>query len=353
MTGQKELVDILSMTPEELVLWTKSMGLPAFRGKQLWNWMYKGADVGEMSNLPLSMRELICEKTLYALPKVAEKYVSAIDGTVKFLFELYDGQIVESVVMFYEHGISICISSQAGCRMGCRFCASTLHGKDRDLFPSEMLGQIIAAQRQIGKRISNVVMMGIGEPLDNYENVLTFLRLVGREEGLNIGARHISLSTCGVADKILLLAKENLQITLSVSLHAYDDEHRGAIMPVNHKWNIDALLSACAEYFRLTGRRISFEYTLIAGINDDEKGAAKLAELLHRYMGSMPVHVNLIPVNPVKERGFDRSSVAAVERFKNTLTAQGINATVRRKLGADINASCGQLRHQKREENGT
>ncbi len=215
-----------------------------------------------------------------------------------------------------------------------------------------MLGQIIVAQKEVGKRISNVVMMGIGEPLDNYDHVLRFLHLVSKEEGLNIGARHISLSTCGLADKIRMLQKENLQITLSVSLHAYDDRKRSAIMPINNKWNIDALLKACADYFKTTGRRISFEYTLISGVNDEPEGAEKLAALLHRYMGRMPVHVNLIPVNPVKERGFDRGSAEQIENFKNILIGHRINATVRRKLGADINASCGQLRHEKRRTAG-
>lgn len=342
--------DILSLFPEEVCAFMKENGHPSFRGKQLFDWMYKGTDIDLMSNLPEELRRFLKDNVLYALPKIREKYVSAIDGTVKFLFELYDGQLVESVVMYYEHGITICISSQAGCRMGCKFCASTLNGKDRDLLPSELLGQIIVAQKEIGERISNIVMMGIGEPLDNYDNVIRFLHLVGCESGLNIGARHISLSTCGLVDKIRMLEKENLQITLSISLHAYDDEHRSAIMPVNNKWNIDQLLTACADYFRATGRRISFEYTLISGVNDDEEGAVKLAALLHKYLGNMPLHVNLIPVNPVKERGFDRSGVKQVEKFKKTLISHKVNATVRRKLGADIDASCGQLRHRLRKE---
>lgn len=344
---ESEKTDLLSLTLPEVVQWVKTIGQPAYRGKQIYQWMYKGVAFSNMVNLPLSLRTMLAEKALDVLPKVKERYISSIDGTNKFLFELYDGQLVESVVMFYEHGLSICISSQAGCRMGCRFCASTLNGKDRDLLPSELLGQIIVAQREVGKRISNVVMMGIGEPLDNYDHVLRFLHLVSEEAGLNIGARHISLSTCGLVDKIRMLQKENLQITLSVSLHAYDDRKRSAIMPVNNKWNIDALLKACADYFKATGRRISFEYTLISGVNDDPEGAEKLAALLHRYMGRMPVHVNLIPVNPVKERGFDRGTTAQIENFKNTLIKHRINATVRRKLGADIDASCGQLRHEK------
>ena len=342
--------DILSLTAKELEQFVVDGGFPAYRAKQLTGWMYKGAPLDEMRNLPEDFKNYLRLAALYALPEVEEKYVSKIDGTVKFLYRLYDGQQIESVVMRYEHGLSICISSQAGCRMGCRFCASTLRGKDRDLLPSEMLGQIIVSSRQIGERISNVVMMGIGEPLDNYDNVLKFLRLAGREDGLNIGARHISLSTCGLVDKIKELQKEDLQITLSVSLHAYDDAHRSAIMPVNKKWNIDALLTACADYFRATGRRISFEYTLISGVNDDAAGAEKLAELLHRYMRGMPLHVNLIPVNPVSERAFERSAADRVKAFCETLKERGVNATVRRTLGADISASCGQLRHRKREE---
>lgn len=350
MDAVNERVDILSMNLSELTAWTVKEGYPAFRAKQLFLWMYKGTALEEMNNLPADFRKTIAQKSLYALPVVEEKYVSKIDGTVKFLFRLHDGQFVESVVMQYEHGLSICISSQAGCRMGCKFCASTLRGKDRDLLPSELLGQVIVAQRECGERISSLVMMGIGEPLDNYDNVIRFLHLVSCKDGLNLGARHISLSTCGLVDKIYALAKENLQITLSISLHAYDDATRSAVMPVNNKWNIDSLLTACASYFKMTGRRISFEYTLISGVNDDVEGAKKLSVLLHKYMKGMPLHVNLIPVNPVAERGFDRSSKERVEQFKKTLIANHVNATVRRKLGSDIDASCGQLRHKKREE---
>ena len=344
--------DILSMNREELSAFVCSLGYPAFRAKQLFEWMYKGVTFEEMTNLPAAFKDALSKNALYTLPKVENKLVSKLDGTVKLLFRLHDGQFVESVVMDYEHGLSICISSQAGCRMGCKFCASTLMGKDRDLLPSELLGQILVAQKEIGKRISSLVMMGIGEPLDNYDNVLKFLRLATSAEGLNLGARHISLSTCGVVDKIYALAKEDLQITLSISLHAYDDEKRSAIKPVNNKWNIDSLLKACAHYFSVTGRRISFEYTLISGVNDDEEGAKKLARLLKSYMKNMPLHVNLIPVNPVEERGFDRSSKERVEVFKQTLLHERVNATVRRKLGSDIDASCGQLRHKKRKEEG-
>ena len=274
--------------------------------------------------------------------------MSAIDGTVKYLFSLDDGNCIETVVMRYEHGITICISSQAGCRMGCRFCASTIDGKARDLLPSELLGQIISAERDLGERISGVVMMGIGEPLDNYDNVVKFLRLVGDPDGLNIGYRHISLSTCGIAPKILDLANEELPITLSISLHASNDEKRSEIMPINRKHPIGELLDACRKYFLVTGRRISFEYTLISGKNDTVGDAEELASLLNSKLrpksDTMPIHVNLIPVNEVEERDFVRSGKKAISAFSATLEKRGIRATVRRKLGSDINASCGQLR---------
>jgi 23S rRNA (adenine2503-C2)-methyltransferase len=285
------------------------------------------------------------------------KLVSAIDGTVKYLFELADGNTVESVVMKYKHGNTICVSSQVGCRMGCAFCASTIGGKARDLAASEILGQILAAQNDIGERISNIVMMGIGEPLDNYDNVIRFLRLVGDENGLNIGYRHISLSTCGVVDKIDKLAKESFPITLSISLHASNDETRSSIMPINKKWNIDALLNACLRYYTITKRRISFEYTLISGKNDSKESAIELAELLNKKLrpksskDTFPIHVNLIPVNPVNETDFSAFDKAAVEKFAATLEQKGIRATVRRRLGADINASCGQLRRAEEKSN--
>ena len=248
--------------------------------------------------------------------------------------------------MKYEHGNTLCISSQVGCRMGCKFCASTLNGRTRNLTPSEMLGQIISAQKDTGERISNVVMMGIGEPLDNYDNTIKFLKLVSNENGLNIGLRHISLSTCGLVDKINDLASEELPITLSISLHAYDNEVRSSIMPINNKYSIEMLLSACNDYFNKTGRRISFEYTLIANKNDDLDGAIALARLLKKYIKG-PCHVNLIPLNEVKETGLGTSKNA--NSFKSKLVSLGINATIRRRLGADINASCGQLRHTKGE----
>ena len=339
-------MDLLSMTLSELEEFIVSLGEKKFRAKQLYGWMLKGESLENMSNLPKSLVQLIKSQELYYVPQIERKYVSAIDGTVKYLFRMFDGQMIESVVMSYEHGYTICVSCQCGCRMGCKFCASTIAGKVRDLSAGEILSQIIAAQRDLGIRISNIVMMGIGEPLDNYDNTIKFLKLVSDENNLNIGSRHISVSTCGVVDNIYELAKEKLGITLSISLHAYADEVRSAIMPVNKKWNIDALLTSCASYFRTTGRRISFEYTLIQGVNDSEQGALSLAAVLKKYMKDMPLHVNLIPVNDVKEREFKATEKNAAIKFMNTLNKNGVNATIRRKLGSDINASCGQLRRE-------
>ena len=341
--------DLLSMTQTELTEFVKSLGEPAFRAGQIRDWLYRGYAYSEMTNLSKPLREKLEAQTVNRLPKVYRKFVSQIDGTVKYLFSMYDGQLIESVVMRYEHGITICISSQAGCRMGCRFCASTLKGRDRNLYPSELLGQVIAAQRDLGERISGIVMMGIGEPLDNYDNVIRFLQLAGDPKGLGISYRSISLSTCGLVDRIYDLAKEDFPITLSISLHAVCDEERSAIMPVNNKYNMDALLTACRDYFKITGRRISFEYTLIAGVNDDDRHAKELAAVLKRYMPNMPFHVNLIPVNDVAERGFKRGNQEAIRRFCQMLQQNKVNATVRRKLGSDINASCGQLRHNEQE----
>ena len=330
---------------EELVI---ELGEPRFRAKQIYSWLLKGAWGEEMRNIPkrtLEGLEQVCE---LRLPKVVKRLDSRLDGTKKYLLELIDGECIESVFMKYEHGNTLCISSQVGCRMGCKFCASTLNGRVRDLTPSEMLGQIIAVQRDTSERISNVVMMGIGEPLDNYDNTIKFLKLVSSPDGLNIGLRHISVSTCGLVNKIDELAKENMPITLSISLHAYDDAVRGEIMPINKKYGIDELLSACQRYFEKTGRRISFEYTLIADKNDTVEGAIQLARVLKKYIHSTP-HVNLIPLNEVKETSLSTSK--NVNNFKNKLISLGVNATVRRKLGSDINASCGQLRRQSQKEN--
>ena len=339
-------VDILSMLPEELEEYFLSIGEPKFRAKQVFTRLHRGEKISEITNLSKLLRQRLCEEALDTLPTVEEKLVSKIDGTVKYLFRLYDGSCIESVFMRYKHGNTLCISSQVGCRMGCKFCASTIGGKVRDLYPSELLGQVIAAEKDSGERISNIVMMGIGEPLDNYDNVIKFLKLVNHPDGLNIGYRHISLSTCGVVSGIEKLAEENFPITLSISLHAANDTRRSEIMPINNKWKIDALLSACVSYYKTTGRRISFEYTLISGKNDSESDALELANLLNSYFRPVgaPIHVNLIRVNEVKETGFKKGSAESVNAFAEILEKRGITATVRRKLGSDVNAACGQLR---------
>lgn len=347
--------DLLSLLPAELEALLLSVGEPKYRAGQMFPQLHRGLSPEKMTNIGKVTRQRLSAVASYHLPAVRRKLVSAIDGTVKYLFELADGNCVESVVMSYSHGLTICISSQVGCRMGCKFCASTIGGKVRDLLPGELIGQVIAAQKDLGERISNIVMMGIGEPLDNYENVVQFLRLVAHPDGLNIGYRHISLSTCGVVPGILRLAEEEFPITLSISLHAPDDDTRSSIMPVNRRWGVDELLTACKAYYDKTGRRLSFEYTLIAGKNDTPAEAETLARVLNRHLRTrtttMPIHVNLIPVNEVEESGFSRSSDEAVAAFARVLEKRGIRATVRRKLGADINASCGQLRRaeQKRE----
>ena len=340
--------DILSMSLGELEGLIISLGEPKFRAKQIYSWLLRGIWGDEMSNVPKKLREKLEDVAEIRLPKIVKRLDSRLDGTKKYLFELIDGECIESVFMKYEHGNTLCISSQVGCRMGCKFCASTLGGRVRDLTPGEMLGQIIVAQADTGERISNVVMMGIGEPLDNYENTVKFLRLLSSEDGLNVGLRHVSVSSCGLVDKINNLANEGLPITLSISLHAYDDETRSAIMPINKKFGIDELLCACEKYFEKTGRRISFEYTLIADKNDTVEGAEHLAAVLKKYIHSTP-HVNLIPLNEVEETKLSTSK--NVNKFKDKLISLGINATVRRRLGSDINASCGQLRRQKQKEN--
>lgn len=341
-----EKIDIASMTKAELCDYFKSIGEPKFRAEQVFSWISKGASIDEMTNLSKALREKLRESCLDSLPTVEEKYVSKIDGTVKYLFKLYDGSCIESVLMKYNHGNTICISSQVGCRMGCKFCASTIGGRVRNLLPSELLGQVIVAEKDSGERISNIVMMGIGEPLDNYDNVIKFLKLVNAEGGLNIGYRHISLSTCGVVPGILKLAEEDFPLTLSISLHASNDEKRSEIMPVNNKWKISELLSACVSYYKRSGRRISFEYTLISGKNDSVADAEELGKLLKSaFKGTgAPIHVNLIRVNEVKETGFKKGSAESIKLFSEKLSSFGIVATLRRKLGADVNAACGQLR---------
>lgn len=320
---------------------------PKFRALQLFKWLQSGVDsFDEMTNIPLSLRESLSERCYIATVTPLRKYVSRIDGTVKYVYELYDGELIESVLMKYEHGYTVCISTQVGCRMGCKFCASGLYGLTRNLTASEMLAQITYAQRDNNIRISNVVMMGMGEPLDNFDNSIQFLKLVSDENGLNIGLRHISLSTSGVVSGIKKLAEHNLPITLSISLHAPNDEIRNRTMPVNKKWNIDELLRACREYQKVTTRRISFEYALIEGINDSDACAKELAQRLKGIM----CHVNLIPANPVKENTFKKPDRKAIIAFQKKLESLGVTATIRRTLGADIDASCGQLKKKTKEE---
>ncbi|MBO5648735.1 MAG: 23S rRNA (adenine(2503)-C(2))-methyltransferase RlmN [Clostridia bacterium] len=342
--------DLLSMNVAELQHFCAGIGEPKFRAAQIFKWMHAGVSFDGMTNLSRALRERLEACACVRFPEIEEKFVSELDGTVKYLWRLSDGQNVESVFMRYHHGNTICISTQAGCRMGCAFCASTIGGKVRDLLPSEMLGQVLAAQRDMGERISGIVLMGIGEPLDNYDNVVRFLRLVTDPDGINIGCRHISLSTCGLVDGIDRLAEEGLAVTLSVSLHAPTDALRSEIMPINNKWNVAQLLAATVRYFEKTGRRISFEYTLIAGKNDTEEGALALVEAMKRHVGrKMPIHINLIPVNPIKERAFAAADGQSVRRFAAILERHGLCATVRRTLGPDINASCGQLRNKENQ----
>ena len=335
------MIDLKDFEFDELKKYLKSIGEPSFRAEQIFEWLHKGAEsYDEMTNISKSTRQKLNENTYVSTLKIREKYVSKLDGTVKYLFELPDGNCIESVVMRYHHGLTICISSQIGCRMGCRFCASTIGGLYRNLTAGEILNQVIFAQKDIGERISNIVMMGIGEPLDNYDNVIKFLHNVNHEKGLNIGYRHITVSSCGIAPQIKRLADECLPITLTISLHAPNNEIRNGIMPVNHKFEINELIEACHEYARKTGRRLSFEYSLIHNVNDSADNANELAALIK----PLKAHVNLIPVNKVEERDFKKGSDKEIRAFQKRLEDLGINATVRRELGSDISASCGQLR---------
>ena len=340
-------IDIRSMTPEELTDALKAMGEPAFRGKQVFTWLHRGVrSFEEMSDIPKALREKLAAAYRLGGLTAVRKQVSRLDGTAKYLWELHDGNCIESVVMRYRHGNTVCISSQVGCRMGCAFCASTLGGKIRDLTAGEMAEQVMFTQADSGLPISNIVLMGIGEPLDNLENVLRFLELVNHPLGMNIGMRHISLSTCGLVPGIRRLAELELQLTLSVSLHAPDSETRSRIMPVNRAYDVDELFAACHDYFARTGRRISFEYAMIDGVND----ADWQADLIVRRLRGMPGHVNLIPLNDVSESPFKPSR--RTRQFQRRLESQGVTATVRRSLGGDIDASCGQLRRKAMEKEG-
>ena len=335
--------NIKNMTQAEIQSILKEMGEPAFRAKQIFTWLHKGArSFDDMSNLSKSLRARLDEAYYITVPVVERKQTSAKDGTIKYLWRLRDGNCVETVLMRYRHGNTVCISSEVGCPMGCAFCASTLGGLVRRLEASEMLDQVLFTQLDSGVPISNIVLMGIGEPLNNYDNVLRFLRLVNDEQGMNIGMRHISLSTCGLVPEINRLAEENLQLTLSVSLHAPVDEVRNTIMPVNKKYPVAELMQACRDYFAKTGRRISFEYAMIRDVSD----TPEMANHLIRLLKGMQAHVNLIPLNHVEESPLLPSTRQSVAAFQAALEQAGITATVRRSLGGDIDASCGQLRRK-------
>ncbi len=335
-------VDIKSMTLEELKKSVSDMGQPSFRAGQIYSWLHqKGVQsFDEMTNISKELRNLLTENYELKNCTIEKKLTSEYNNTVKYLFKLNDGEYIESVVMEYKYGYTICISTQVGCKMNCSFCASALDGFTRSLYPSEMLSQIYTAQNDMNIRISHIVLMGMGEPLDNFENVMRFFNLVTDEKGINISARHISLSTSGIVPKIYELQDKKLQLTLSVSLHAPSDDIRSKIMPVNHKWGVDELLEACKSYTNATSRRISFEYAMISGINDTDE----CAELLAKKLRGMLCHVNLIPANEVKENDYVRSSNERLIAFSKILEKKGINVTVRRSMGSDINASCGQLR---------
>ena len=334
------MYNILNFTLEELQDWMKENKESAFRAKQV-SWIYKDVwNFDDMKNIPGTLKEKLKESFIIDIPKIVEVYESNVDDTKKLLLSMQDNNLIECVLMKYKHGNSICVSTQVGCRMGCKFCASTIGGRIRDLSSGEILAQIMVAQKYLGERISNVVLMGSGEPLDNFDNVIKFLKLVNAEYGLNIGQRHITLSTCGIVPKIIELADLNLSITLAISLHAFSDEKRRVIMPIANKYTIAEILDACKYYMNKTGRRITYEYSLVSGVNDSKEDARSLSKLLKDMNG----HVNLIPVNEIKENTLKRPSKKTIEDFEGILKAHGIEATVRREMGSDINAACGQLR---------
>ena len=340
---QDAKTDIKSRLPEELSALLSEMGQPRYRAKQLFSWLSRDAgSFEEMTDLSKELRAALQDRCSVYAPKVLRKQVSARDGTIKYLWELEDGNAVETVVMQYRHGNTVCISTQVGCRMGCAFCASTLGGLVRMLRPSEMLSEVLASERDSGLPISNIVLMGIGEPLDNFDNVIRFLQLINHPQGRNIGMRHISLSTCGLVEGIDRLAELDLQLTLSVSLHAPDDETRSRIMPINRSCGVEKLMDACRRYFEKTQRRISFEYIMIDGVNDSDAQASRLAALVRPIGG----HVNLIPLNHVEERALRPSPPERIAAFQSQLEKKGVNVTVRRSLGGDVDASCGQLRRK-------
>ena len=338
------MVNLKDLTLAELTELIEKLGEHKYRANQIFSWLYKNIkSIDEMTDISKALRDKLKEVSYVSTLKIEERYISEKDGTRKYLFKLGDGNFIESVLMKYSYGYTICVSSQVGCRMGCRFCASTLNGRVRNLSPGEIADQIMCTQEDAGVRISNIVMMGIGEPLDNFDNLMVFLENISSKHGLNIGMRHITVSTCGIVDKIRELADRKLQITLSISLHASSDEIRSEIMPINKRHSISELMKACDYYIKMTNRRITFEYTLISGVNDNISEAEKLYKLLKGKL----CHVNLIPVNAVSETGFKRSDTKSVEKFCRFLEDKGISATVRREMGSDINAACGQLRNNK------
>lgn len=337
------ITDILSMSLSELESRLKDMGEPKFRASQIYEWLHRKrvTSFNEMTNISKSLKDKLNNEFCITALKAVRKLESAVDGTVKMLYELGDGNHIETVLMSYEHGDSLCVSTQVGCKMGCRFCASTIAGFKRNLFASEILSQLYETERQTGRHVSSIVLMGIGEPLDNFDNVVKFLKILSSEKGTNMSLRHVSLSTCGLVDRIYDLCELDLGLTLSISLHATNDAKRSELMPVNNRYHIDELMTACRHYFDKTGRRISFEYALIDGENDTFEDAKALKQLLH----GMPAHVNIIPVNKIAERDY-RSDRSSAQKFCKKLMDMGVNATTRRTLGSDINAACGQLRRE-------
>ena len=340
----EEKTDIKSLPLARLTEELEAMAEKKFRAKQMYQWMHVklAGSFAEMTDLSKALRERCEQSFTYTSLEVVQVQESKIDGTRKYLFALSDGNVVESVWMKYKHGNSVCISSQVGCRMGCRFCASTLDGLERNLTPSEMLDQIYSIQKLTGERVSNVVVMGTGEPMDNYENLLTFIEMLTDENGLNISQRNVTVSTCGIVPRMRQLAERKLQITLALSLHATTDEKRRKLMPIANRYSIAELMEACAYYFEQTGRRITFEYSLVGGVNDTDEDAAELTALAR----PLCCHVNLIPVNPIKERDYVQSTGARIQAFKNKLEKNKINVTIRREMGRDIDGACGQLRHK-------
>ncbi len=336
------LIDIKSLNITELENLIIQLGDKKFRAGQIYQWMHQKLvnSFDEMTNISKELREKLAGTCRLTALRVENVQVSQLDGTSKYLFELYDGNLIESVLMKYHHGNSVCISSQVGCRMGCRFCASTLDGMVRNLTPSEMLDQIYRIQKITGERVDNVVVMGSGEPFDNYDNLLRFISLLNNEKGLNISARNLTVSTCGLVPKIYELAENKLQITLAVSLHAPNDELRKTMMPIANKYSVKEIMEACRAYISATGRRISFEYSLVKGVNDTPECAGQLIQLVK----GMNCHINLIPVNPIKERDYKQSETKSIQDFKNKLEKNGINVTIRREMGRDIDGACGQLR---------